>query len=1264
MKILFRFITIILYLISSSCFANESSNLELIYQGKGKEVASYLRDEIRSNKLPDKLQDLFLVDILRSDIQDFLNDYIEFSPVVFSELEKKHKDLLDLTGNTEKENSIRNSYRNWLDFSATIVNWAFFLTNDRKKSWVPKVGEVESESLKTGVPNPIWTTILLFTEAKVYYVEKHYLEADKKAYDGLAHLLLVDPNTLGGQVVLSSAIEYFHETSADRRMSEILSKLIIEQQKTKNPIYFNPYTGIEILNFLNDVSVDSNLEVVKSPEKIQKTYPAIDNQEMRGWINPIDMAISTRAIQIYLNGDIDQAKKYLEENKRQNVSSFGYEAADGIINPEKNKFNIKLEKEIEVYLVSLKNKNDYGYEYEYASLFLSTLKSIRYKGLKDNRKSDEELKNSIRSLNWIANLNEHPPGSTLPALFRRNRILLDITLLLIHESGLANTEKSGAIETISNLSPLSSEFEFINAVDLISSTNDEYGKTLAIQFSNFRAKREQALKQTLKAYFETNSQSFKPFIDDFQGLMGLNEELDNLITYMHSQSLAKRKKQTDQLQVDKKSVLINIFCLETFCYTYKKFHDSIELNFLRKDLALNAKSNFLNAIKEGGDGKKESAPLSDFIIKTNHDVQGIENCNIVSSSEFSAFPVALLYVGDSNFIDLCKIRNYTSISHLNNSIASYSSKSKTKWALSIADPIIRSESEMASIDETYQMIRGTPSIGQLPELPETLSEAKAIVALNTDKSVLLSRENATKDHLFSSNLSDFKILSFSTHGLMAGELDRVQSPSILLSPSASGELLMTNEILDLNGAPSVVILAVCNGATLGINLESGEITSIANAFLMKGVDSIVTTLWPLNSITSTAIVENAFEQIKSGVSVSDAFQISSINYRRSNPDARIKDWGAFFTYGDSFEINKPLSPSEENIGFPVSLSIIGEEVNVIVNDNENYLIHVWDKKKLKRLRTINLFDLKKIKFITDKSSDFIGFRNEYIVYGKIQDGKPLELCHSDIGNNWNIVSIQYDKGVVYAALKNHRFFTKIVSINTKNIHSESCNYQSLSFDLESSDNRYDRTLIQIVNSKPTVFANRKSNSEKSWIRSITKNGLIDYCNYSWDIFWDELEKSSSTTLSFSKINLKGKVNINSGYSLPNLSFGRVNKIKFNDFCSTRSTIVDFEKIYNGKFYPLFANGSGPMFIGNYFSTSDLTIQTENFFLLSNSGKHTWKKLNHVNNSSLPIVTSVINGRKKFISNENTCLSSVGTIDGSEGYIVCPNNNGYRLMTLN
>ncbi len=152
----------------------------------------------------------------------------------------------------------------------------------------------------------------------------------------------------------------------------------------------------------------------------------------------------------------------------------------------------------------------------------------------------------------------------------------------------------------------------------------------------------------------------------------------------------------------------------------------------------------------------------------------------------------------------------------------------------------------------------------LKRLPDTAAELRAVAAaLKADEvaSLHLGR-NANEEVVKSTDLSKFRVIAFSTHGLVPGDLNGLTQPALALSaPSVanvSGDGLLTmEEILPLKLDADWVLLSACNTGS-GATADGEAATGLGRAFFYAGSRALLVTNWPVESVSARILVSEIF----------------------------------------------------------------------------------------------------------------------------------------------------------------------------------------------------------------------------------------------------------------------------------------------------------------------------------------------------------------------------------------------------------------------
>ena len=169
---------------------------------------------------------------------------------------------------------------------------------------------------------------------------------------------------------------------------------------------------------------------------------------------------------------------------------------------------------------------------------------------------------------------------------------------------------------------------------------------------------------------------------------------------------------------------------------------------------------------------------------------------------------------------------------------------------------------------TARGIANKEAMRMLPRLPEASdelhSEAASLQATDSD---LLLGPNANEHSLRYRSLDDYRVISFATHAIVAGEIEGVTEPALVLSPSlddaagADDGLLTSTKIANLSLDANLVILSACNTAASDGGLSGRGLSGLANSFFFAGARAVAVTQWEVFSSSAqrlaTGLIANS-----------------------------------------------------------------------------------------------------------------------------------------------------------------------------------------------------------------------------------------------------------------------------------------------------------------------------------------------------------------------------------------------------------------------
>jgi CHAT domain-containing protein len=151
--------------------------------------------------------------------------------------------------------------------------------------------------------------------------------------------------------------------------------------------------------------------------------------------------------------------------------------------------------------------------------------------------------------------------------------------------------------------------------------------------------------------------------------------------------------------------------------------------------------------------------------------------------------------------------------------------------------------------QTRQLRRELAKLNQLEDTAEELRQISSIYG--SAQSQLILGKDATLRSFLEAKPENFRTISFATHALMAGELDGLTEPAIVLTPS-DGEsptdgLLTASEIAVLEFDADLVILSACNTAAPDGGPYAEGLSGLTRAFLHAGARSLLVSHWAVES---------------------------------------------------------------------------------------------------------------------------------------------------------------------------------------------------------------------------------------------------------------------------------------------------------------------------------------------------------------------------------------------------------------------------------
>ncbi len=218
----------------------------------------------------------------------------------------------------------------------------------------------------------------------------------------------------------------------------------------------------------------------------------------------------------------------------------------------------------------------------------------------------------------------------------------------------------------------------------------------------------------------------------------------------------------------------------------------------------------------------------------------------------------------------------------------------TKSASSPAGEVTRSLAAYFQADTV-----DTGALAELPPLPEAEREARTLAASfpGGDSTVFVGAQ-ANEARLGDDRVAKADVLLFATHGLVAGEVEGIAEPALVLASdneSGADGVLTATEIARLDLSADWIILTACDSAA-GFGGGLPAFSGLARAFRFAGGGSLLATHWKVRDDAAAYVAINAMRNYRENGNKAIALQhaIRMLRDESGLPGAKRPDvWAPF-----------------------------------------------------------------------------------------------------------------------------------------------------------------------------------------------------------------------------------------------------------------------------------------------------------------------------------------------------------------------------------
>lgn len=162
---------------------------------------------------------------------------------------------------------------------------------------------------------------------------------------------------------------------------------------------------------------------------------------------------------------------------------------------------------------------------------------------------------------------------------------------------------------------------------------------------------------------------------------------------------------------------------------------------------------------------------------------------------------------------------------------------------------------------------GKADATSLAALPSLESAEIATVTRSIRNATVLTGAAASEDAFRAAPLDQYRVLLFATHALVAGEMEGISEPALVLArpdEKASGDGVLTaSEISLLRLNADWVILSACNTAA-GDGEAAPAYSGLAQAFRYAGARTLMLSHWPVRDDAAAAITGSVLREASGG----------------------------------------------------------------------------------------------------------------------------------------------------------------------------------------------------------------------------------------------------------------------------------------------------------------------------------------------------------------------------------------------------------------
>lgn len=198
---------------------------------------------------------------------------------------------------------------------------------------------------------------------------------------------------------------------------------------------------------------------------------------------------------------------------------------------------------------------------------------------------------------------------------------------------------------------------------------------------------------------------------------------------------------------------------------------------------------------------------------------------------------------------------------------------------------------------------------ELTYLHDLAAEGEAFVA---------TEYAATRERLLSTNLTQYLILHFATHGFL--DPDRPEHSGLILSTidrdgKEQNGFVSLQDIYQLRAPADLVVLSACRTA-LGKDVRGEGLLGLTRGFMYAGASSVVASLWKVDDEATAELMRQFYtNMLREGMTPAEALRAAQNSVRQNLDWSSPYYWAAFTLQGEHRQVIKPATAASATASY-------------------------------------------------------------------------------------------------------------------------------------------------------------------------------------------------------------------------------------------------------------------------------------------------------------------------------------------------------------